>query len=159
MRRATIAKAGRTAGSFGFTGMARRRVRWWNVGRLACLAAAGVLIATHQSEPSAPEPHVVRAQGLPRLRDVPRLLLPRPRQRRALKGGKPRRKRGVRRIMRPYDAQDGKPPSQASGEVPVRAPPPSPQPGPVGQAAPPERSAPAPAPAPATGEFTPDPAP
>src|SRR5918912_672779 len=57
MRRATIAKAGRTAAPSAFTGMAGRRVRWRNVGRVACLAAAGVLIATHgEDRPAPPRP-------------------------------------------------------------------------------------------------------
>jgi len=67
--------------------MARRRVRWRNVGRVACLAAAGVLIATHgRSDPARPPPGgpaapppAPEAQRLPRLRDIPRLVLPRPR--------------------------------------------------------------------------------
>src|SRR5215210_6167869 len=185
MRRATIAKAGRTPAPFAFTGMARRRVRWRNVGRVACLAAAGVLIATHGRHPPADTPRRLartppaapEVQRLPRLRDIPRLVLPRPRKRRAMKGGDPGRSRGVRRIMRPYDAQDGKHPSPPDGERADQAPPPSPPPGGAGQRAAeersalaPERSAPAPAPAPApppapppppptSGEFTPDPAP
>src|SRR3954464_14665343 len=106
MRRATIAKAGRTAAPFAFTGMARRRVRWRNVGRVACLAAAGVLIATHGRQQPAEAPRrLARAapgaaapelRRLPRVRDIPRLVLPRPRERRALKGGEPGRRGGVR---------------------------------------------------------------
>src|SRR5215210_5623629 len=93
MRRATIAKAGRTPAPLRFTGMARRRVRWRNVGRVVCLAAAGVLIATHgrsdTARPpvraSAPPPAAPRVQRPPRVRDIPRLVQPRPRKRRALK--------------------------------------------------------------------------
>src|SRR5215216_5518596 len=105
MRRATIAKAGRTAAPFGFTGMARRRVRWRNVGRVACLAAAGVLIATHGREP-LPEPPAPEVQRLPPLRDIPRLVLPRPRKRRSVKGGD----RGSKR-----EASWPEPPGQAGG--------------------------------------------
>src|SRR4051794_26748685 len=111
MRRATIAKAGRTAGPFAFTGMARRRVRWRNVGRVACLLAAGVLIATHDGTeaptrdppPARLPPRSPVVRRLPRLRDIPRLVLPRPRERRALKAvrsggrGGPR---SVRRVLR-----------------------------------------------------------
>src|SRR3954447_23632397 len=105
MRRATIAKAGRTAAPFAFTSMATRRVRWRNVGRVACLAAAGVLIATHKAprapRPAAPPPArpsaAAEPQRLPRVRDIPRLVLPRPRKRRALKGGDPGGSRWVRR--------------------------------------------------------------
>src|SRR3954454_17722968 len=126
MRRATIAKAGRTAAPFGFTGMARRRVRWRNVGRVACLAAAGVLIATHGSErPATPQP-ARHTQRLPPLRDIPRLVLPRPRERRALKGGNSGGKRKVRPISRVLHGQDGKPPSSAGGAGAPQAPPPSP---------------------------------
>src|SRR4051794_23933992 len=169
MRRATIAKAGRTAAPFGFTDMARRRVRWRNVGRVACLAAAGVLIATHGRQPPAEAPRrLARAapaaaapelRRLPRLRDIPRLVLPRPRERRALKGGEPGRRGGVRRVNHRMGAQDGKPPGRAGGEGAaggdraVQAPPPSPPPSGAGQPATIERSAPT------TGEFTPDRAP
>src|SRR4051794_7980364 len=180
MRRATIAKAGRTAAPFGFTDMARRRVRWRNVGRVACLAAAGVLIATHgrqqpaeaprrlaRAAPAAPTAPTAPAvpparpelRRLPRLRDIPRLVLPRPRERRALKGGEPGRRGGVRRVNHRMGAQDGKPPGRAGGEGAaggdraIQAPAPSPPPSGAGQPATIERSAPT------TGEFTPDRAP
>src|SRR4051812_1472361 len=156
MRRATMAKAGRTAAGSAFTGMARRRGRWRNVARVACLAAAGVLIATHDGQRPAAPPAARHALPLPPLGGVPRLVLPRPRQRRALKGGNSGRGRGVSRINRVIHGQGGKPPSGAGGGRAVRPPPPSPPTGGVGQPAPAERSAPAP---PTTGEFTPDPAP
>jgi len=42
-------------------------VRWRNVGRVACLAAAGVLIATHDGQRAAVPPAAVEVQRLPRL--------------------------------------------------------------------------------------------
>ena len=65
--------------------MGGRRVRWGKVGRVACLLAAGALIATHGEEGSAPRPPRAPV-GLPRLADVPRLWWPKARKRRALKG-------------------------------------------------------------------------
>src|SRR5215211_3519849 len=166
MRRATIAKAGRTAGAPRFTGMAWRRVRWRNVGRAACLLGAGVLIATHGAgeapaplAPARPLPTPPEVQRLPRLRDIPRLVLPGPRQRRALKEGDSGGRGGPPGVMRRRDVKVTKPPGTA------RSTPPSPQSGAVGQvgpwersAGPPERSAgPPERSAPTSGEFTPDP--
>src|SRR5215208_1012193 len=144
--------------------MGRRRVRWRNVGRVACLAAAAALILTHRSEPrpaapvpatSSPRPRpAVRApevRPLPRLHDIPRLRLPRPRRRRASKERDSDGKGGPRTVVRPYDAKVTK------GARPARNSPPSPPPGGAGQLETNERSALPPMP-PSTGEFTPDPA-
>src|SRR4051794_41365887 len=105
--------------------MAGRRVRWRNVGGVVCLAAAGVLIATHGSArrarpTAAPPPAPTGARRAPPpalrlapLRDVPRLVLPRPRQRRALKGGDSVGEGGPRRVAGSYNRQQGKPPGRA----------------------------------------------
>src|SRR4051812_31810044 len=128
--------------------MGRRRVRWGNVGGLAALAGAAALIATGGPQapqpPPRPQPPPKDVQQLPRLRDIPRLDLPRPRERRALKAGPYGVDRVIRGKVREHPGEDG--PSA-----------PSPQSGPAGQPATPERSAPVPAPP--TAEFTPDPGP
>src|ERR671910_1556757 len=77
------------------------RVRWGNVGRVLCLAAAGVLIAIGPPE-GRPPPSPPPDGALPRLADVPRLLQPRPRERRALKGGKSGGRGGPPSISGPY---------------------------------------------------------
>src|ERR687896_30227 len=120
--------------------MGGRQVRWGNVARLACLAAAGALIASYrpaerEATPArtAPRPVV----ELPRLADVPRLWRPRPRERRASREDERGRKGGApqsTRVLR--------------GQVPEH--PPSPPSGAGGQAQPNERSAPRPAPPPPT---------
>src|SRR5688572_20247324 len=103
------------------------RVRWGNVGRVVCLAAAGVLIAVGPPEgPVRPHP-APPDLALPPLADVPRLRHPRPRERRALKGGGPRRKGGPLRVSRAMRGQVGEVPAQASPA------PPSPPPDPVDQ--------------------------
>jgi hypothetical protein len=185
MRPATIAKAGRTAARMRLSpAMGRRRVRWRNVGRVACLAGAAVLIATHGSERRTPAPQPPtaapgprptipgqrRVQRLARLRDIPRLVLPpargrravRPgerdgkgrRERRALKGDASDRREGVRQSDPAMRDQVAEPPASS------RPTPPSPQPDPLSQPQTSERSAttpePAPPPPPASGEFTPD---
>src|SRR4051812_41759334 len=112
--------------------MAGRRVRWRNVARVACLAAAGVLIATHgpdrqrPARPAPPRPAAPRAAGapppvppvvrLPPLRDIPRLVLPRPRERRALKGEDSGGGGGPPSINRVIRGQVTKPPGDAGGE-------------------------------------------
>src|SRR5215208_7681561 len=107
--------------------MALRRVRWRNVGRVACLAAAGVLIATHEPQgPPAPPPPArprLRAparvvQRLPRLRDLPRLVVPRPRERRALKRAGSGRKAGPSGVRRRMDAEVRKAPENAGPTPP-----------------------------------------
>src|SRR5215210_7965064 len=120
-----------------FTDMRRRRVRWGNVGGLAALACAAALIATHEPaapRPPAPTPPPREAHELPRLRDIPRLVLPRPRERRASKRNP--------RLGRPSVIRDMR------GKVTEhpRNPRPSPQTSPAGQPAAPEWSAPAPRP-------------
>ena len=90
----------------------------------------------------APEAHAP-----PRLRDIPRLALPRPRKRRALKRG-------------PNGGAPSLNPSERDQLTePPRKPGPSPQTGPAGQPAPQERSAPSAPSPPPTAEFTPDPGP
>jgi hypothetical protein len=120
-----------------FTGMGRRRVRWRNVGRVACLLAAGAVIATHGDEAPAPGPsRRLTPVALPRLADVPQLRMPRPRKRRVSKGGS---NRGVPSVDRDIRGESTKVPRTADGQLPAV-----------------EGSA---APAPTTGEFTPDPGP
>src|SRR5215207_8105771 len=150
--------------------MARRRVRWRNVARVACLVGAGALFATNPREPrpvapapvlpprpDAPLPPEMRR--LPRLRDIPRLVVPQPRKRRSSKGGHSDERRRAWSLTPEYPAKSTKGPRRPG---PPR---PSPQPGAVGEptseersAPPPERSPPAAQPPP-TGEFTPDPGP
>src|ERR671910_247753 len=125
------------------------RVRWGNVGRVLCLAAAGVLIAIGPPE-GRPPPSPPPDGALPRLADVPRLLQPRPRERRALKGGASAGREGPPEVSRALRGQRTEVPALPSPT------PPSPPPDPAVQSPPPERSAPAP---PTSGEFTPDPAP
>src|SRR5829696_958925 len=103
------------------------RVRWGNVARVVCLAAAAVLIAVGPPEGRAP-PSPARPVTLPRLADVPRLLRPRPRERRAVKGEESGGRGGPPSISGPYVRKVSKVPAQA------RPTPPSPPPEPVGQA-------------------------
>src|SRR5687768_14687962 len=160
MRPATIAEAPGSAGCapvlFGkrgepqrpsaFTAMGRRRVRWRNVARLACLLAAGALLAKHGPEAPAPRPATPRRElaPAPRLADVPRLWQPKRRKRRALKGKRPG--------LGPYTVHYlGRSPPRPEPQTP------SPQSAEVGQAGRMERSAPRSTPT--SGEFTPDPGP
>src|SRR5829696_2017193 len=114
MRPATIAEAPGSAGcapspfeepartqwGSAFTGMGRRRVRWANVGGLTALAGAAALIATHgRGMPPAPD-----VQPLPRLGDIPRLVLPRPRRTPASRRGPIAINRGMRGEEREHPA-------------------------------------------------------
>src|SRR5512132_2265447 len=103
--------------------MGRRRVRWRNVGRVACLSAAGALSLTRPPEPPREPPRPAapparslaappKAQRLPRLRDIPRLVLPRPRKRRASKGGDSGGKGGPSGVIGRYDEKVQKPPGE-----------------------------------------------
>ncbi|MGH2745861.1 MAG: hypothetical protein ACRDLY_06405 [Thermoleophilaceae bacterium] len=148
-----------------------RRVRWGNVGRLAALLAAGLLIATGgrgcrvpegpELGPSGPAAPMPDAAGPDRLE-------PTPKRKRARNGKarRPVRKRGPTRAAERGKAdgpEEAHGPEEVTGwaEQPIVEPKPKPQPQPRPQPEPPSVPAPLqpPPPAPRSGEFTPDPAP
>src|SRR5215213_4905142 len=171
-RAGPFAEQGRTAVAEWLSGsMGRRRVRWANVGGLAALAGAAALIATGGSEPPAPptgprplsppRPPAREPQQLPRLRDIPRLVRPRPRERRALRRGPRRGPPSVIRDIRGEEtAHPGnRDPSPQTGRAGQPGAAERRAPAPVRRIAAPGGSAPAPPPPSPVAEFTPDPGP
>jgi hypothetical protein len=137
-----------------------RRVRWGNVGKLALLLAAGLLIATSGRGSRPPEQTGVRAK--PPGRPPPDLAAPAHRESQREPKREPERRREAERSAPKRSEESAAAPGGTAAGAreaePEGAALPAPAPAPPAEIVSPPRSPRAPA-APRSGEFTPDPAP